>query len=145
MEGKAVFIKGSTPSSKNSKVATKTGIFHSKSVGKYLRSLGIQSYSVTRRTVTGYKTIPSTYPLNELKNLFKDAVKPIKIGLHFVRKDRKQFDFHNICQCPIDMLVAHGVIDDDNMDCLIPFPYQIDGRWYSIDKENPGVYITILD
>lgn len=141
---KSVFIKGNVPSSKNSKVATKSGLFHSKTVGKYLRSLGIMAYSVTRKTVTGYKTIPSTYPIEELTNIFKDSVSPIKVGLHFVRKDKKHFDFHNISQIVFDLMVAHNIIEDDNMNCVIPFPYMIGGAWYSIDKENPGVYISIL-
>lgn len=144
-ERKSVFIPGSVPSSKNSKVATKTGLFHSKSVGKYLRSLGIMSYSVSKRMVTGYKTIPSTYPIEDLTDLFKDSVSPVKVGLHFVRKDKKQFDFHNISQIIFDLMVAHGIIDDDNMDCVLPFPYQINDRWYSVDKENPGVYVSILE
>ena len=143
-ELKCVFIKGNVPSSKNSKVATKTGLFHSKTVSKYLRSLGIMAYSVTRKTVTGYKTIPSTYPIKELTDLFKDSVAPIKVGLHFVRKDKKHFDFHNISQVVFDLMVAHNIIEDDNMNCIIPFPFQIDCEWYSVDKENPGVYITIL-
>ena len=144
MESKSVFIKGNVPSSKNSKVATKTGLFHSKSVGKYLRSLGIMAYSVTRKTVTGYKTIQSTYPIQDLTSLFKGSVSPIKVGLHFVRKDKKHFDFHNISQIVFDLMVAHDIIEDDNMNCILPFPYMIDGAWYSIDKENPGVYISIL-
>jgi len=140
-----VFIKGNVPSSKNSKVATKTGLFHSKSVGKYLRSLGVMAYSVTRKTVTSYKTIPSTYPKKELANLFEGRTNPIVVGLHFVRKDKKQFDFHNISQIIFDLMVAHDVIEDDNMNCIIPFPMQINGRWYSVDKENPGVYISIIE
>ena len=142
---KSVFIPFNVPSSKNSKIATKTGLFHSKSVGKYLRSLGIMSYSVTRKTVTGYKTIPSLYPIKDLTDLFKDSVSPVKVGLHFVRKDKKHFDFMNICQIVFDLMVAHDIIEDDNMSCMIPFPYQIDGAWFSIDKENPGVYVAILE
>lgn len=144
-ERKTVFIPGNVPSSKNSKVATSTGLFHSKTVGKYLRSLGIMSYSVSRKTVTGYKTIPSTYPIKELVDLFSGSAKPVKVGLHFVRKTKMQFDFHNISQVIFDLMVAHGIIDDDNMDCVLPFPFKIEDRWYSVDKDNPGVYISILE
>lgn len=140
-----VFIPGNVPSSKNSKVATKTGLFHSKSVGKYLRSLGIMSYSVTRKTVTGYKTIPSMYPLASLKDLFKDCKKPSIVGLHFVRKDKKQFDFHNISQIVFDMLVAHDVIIDDSMEYIIPVPFKMEDKWFSVNKDAPGVFISILD
>lgn len=143
-ESNSVFIRGSVPSSKNSKVATKTGVFHSKTVGRYLREMGIMSYSVTKRIVTGYKTRPNLFPVKELTELFKNTQMPIKVGLHFVRNNKAQFDFHNISQIIFDLLVAHGVIEDDNMSCVLPFPMEIDGKWYSIDKENPGVYISIL-
>ena len=139
-----VFIPFNVPSSKNSKVATKTGLFHSKSVGNYLRALGIMAYSVTKKTVTGYKTRPSQYPIKELTELFNGSVAPVRVGLHFVRKNRVQFDFHNISQIVFDLLVAHDIIPDDNMSCILPFPFQMEDRWYSVDKENPGVFITIL-
>ena len=51
-----IFIAGNTPSSKNSRVNTSRGSFASKTVTKYLRSLGIKSYSSSKRTVEDYKT-----------------------------------------------------------------------------------------
>jgi hypothetical protein len=30
------------------------------------------------------------------------------------------------------------------MDYFIPVPYKRDNKWYSYDKENPGVYIKIM-
>lgn len=142
-----VFIKGNIPSSKNSKVATKTGVFHSKTVGKFLRDQGIQRYSVSKRQIAYYKTKPCVFPVKELSQLFStsNSGNPVKIGIHFVRQTKAKFDFHNICQIIFDLMVAFSIIEDDNMDCILPFPMQIDGKWYSIDKENPGCYIAILD
>ena len=42
-------------------------------------------------------------------------------------------------------MVAFQIIEDDNMDCVLPFPMQIDGKWYSVDKDSPGAYISILE
>ena len=44
----------------------------------------------------------------------------------------------------MDLMVAFDIIEDDNMDCILPFPMQMDGKWYSVDKNNPGCWITIL-
>ncbi len=52
----SIFIPGNVPSLKNSKIKTARGIFPSKTVMKYLRSLGIQKYSVSKKEVIGFKT-----------------------------------------------------------------------------------------
>jgi hypothetical protein len=143
---KMVFIHGSIPSSKNSKVATSKGVFHSKTVGKFLREMGIQHYSVSKKEITYYKTRPCLFPVEELKSILKTNTNqvPLKIGVHFIRQSKAKFDFHNICQIIFDLMVAFNIIDDDNMDCILPFPMQIDDKWYSVDKENPGAWIAIL-
>jgi len=147
MGQKMVFINGSIPSSKNSKVATSKGVFHSKTVGKFLREQGIQHYSVSKKEITYYKTKPCIFPVKELKDIFstRESGVPLKIGVHFVRQTKSKFDFHNICQIIFDLMVAFDIIDDDNMDCILPFPMQMNGKWYSVDKLNPGCYISILD
>lgn len=143
MHKNEIFVPLNTPSSKNSKVATTKGVFHSKTVMKYLSALGVQHYSVSRKEVTEYKTKPNLFRL-----AFKDWVKPegqVKIGLHFVRDSRRKADFHNICQVVLDLMVAHNLIEDDSMDYILPFPMEKDGKYYSIDKDKPGVYIKILE
>ena len=148
-----VFIKGNIPSSKNSKVATSRGVFHSKTVAKWLREQGIQHYSVSKKEVQLYKTKPCIFPVNELKELIASNFcradnykeEPIKLGIHFVRASRARFDFNNICQIVMDLMVSFDILEDDNMDCVLPFPMQIDNKWYSVNKDNPGCWITILD
>ena len=49
-----LFIGTNVPSLKNSKIKTSRGIFSSKTVGKYLRGLGIQSFSSSKKIVKGY-------------------------------------------------------------------------------------------
>jgi len=138
-----IFIEGNVPSSKNSKVKTSRGIFHSPTVKKYLSKIGIMKYSAGRKEVIFYKTKPCSFPYEELSNNLKDKEYPIKIGFHFVRGTKHKFDFHNTVQIIADLMVAFDVIEDDNMDCLIPVPFKIDGKYYSYNKEKPGVYIKI--
>tara|TARA_R110000822_G_scaffold302649_2_gene426982 strand:+ start:31822 stop:32250 length:429 start_codon:yes stop_codon:yes gene_type:complete len=141
-----IFIEGNVPSSKNSKVKTSRGIFHSKTVVKYLRSLGVQGFSVSKKEVRGYKTRPNKF--EALRESFKEQIGekkyPIRVGFHFIRGTRHKCDFHNAVQIVADLMVAHDFIEDDNMDCFLPFPLKIKGAYHSYDKERPGVMIKIL-
>ena len=141
-----IFIPGNVPSSKNSRINTSKGSFASKTVKSYLNSLGIQSYSSSKKLVKGYVNKP-----NLIENLREDFLKqtsgkqlPLEIGFHFVRDSRRKFDFHNIVQVVLDLLTASDFIIDDNMDCVIPFALKRDGKFYSVDKENCGVWIKII-
>ncbi len=138
-----IFISGNVPSLKNGKV---NGIYHPKTVTKYLRALNIQTYSVGKRTVKGYKDPdkPNLF-LQQIGDYFKDVKHPIVLGVHFVRNSRRRFDFHNIFQIIGDLLTAHNLIPDDNMHYLIPAPFKINRKWFTIDKQNPGVWLKILD
>jgi hypothetical protein len=142
-----IWIPGNVPSLKNSKVATSRGVFASPTVNKYLRSLGIQAFSSTKKYVKGYVD-PERY--NKFKKIFEDANWEVPngqavIGFHFVRNSHRKFDFGNACQIIQDLMVAHEFIEDDNMDYLVPMPFQKDDRWYSYDKENSGVYIRLYE
>ena len=146
VENELIFIPGNVPSSKNSRINTKHGSFASKTVKSYLNSLGIQSYSSSKKLVKGYVNKP-----NLIDNLREDFLKqtsgkqlPLEIGFHFVRDSRRKFDFHNIVQVVLDLLTASDFIIDDNMDCVIPFALKRDGKFYSVDKENCGVWIKII-
>ena len=146
VENELIFIPGNVPSSKNSRINTKHGSFASKTVKAYLNSLGIQSYSSSKKLVKGYVNKP-----NLIENLREDFLKqtsgkqlPLEIGFHFVRDSRRKFDFHNIVQVVLDLLTASDFIIDDNMDCVIPFALKRDGKFYSVDKENCGVWIKII-
>jgi len=141
-----IWIAGNVPSSKNSKINTSRGSFHSKTVKKYLQHLGVQTYSVRKQTVLGYKTRPNDF--EALRESFKEAIGekkyPLKVGFHFVRGTKHKCDFHNVVQIIADLMVAHKFITDDNMDCFLPFPLKYKGSYHSYDKENPGVMIKIL-
>lgn len=140
-----IWIPGNVPSSKNSRINTNRGSFASKTVKAYLNKLGIQSYSSSKKLVKGYVNKPNL--IEELKEEFNKQIKgkklPLEIGFHFVRDSKRKFDFHNIVQVILDLLTAHDIIIDDNMDCVIPYALKLDNKWYSTDKENSGVWITI--
>lgn len=141
------FVPGNVPSLKNSRICTKKGSFPSKTVTKYLRNIGVAKYSSSKQIVVNYKTKP---------NLFEKAVAPMKevlnkraavwdvphvVGLFFIRNSKRKFDWINAAQIICDLLTAHGVIEDDNMDYLIPTPIQVAGSWYTVDKDRPGCII----
>lgn len=138
----SVFIKYNTPSSKNSRI---NGKFFSKPVQNYLKKYGIKGFSSSKKTVDRYVRTPMTFPVNELKELFKNKEYPIVVGFHFIRDSKRRWDIINIMQIILDLFTAFSIIEDDSMDYVIPMPFKINNSWYSIDKESPGVYITILD
>lgn len=137
-----IFIRFNVPSLKNSKIM---GKFPSKTVMKWLRLYGIKHYSSSRKEVKYFKTIKPKYnfeeivaPLREYKNY------PLKMGFHFIRDSKRDWDFGNACQIIQDLLVAFDVIPDDNVNYLLPFPLEIGGEYWHINKDNPGVIIKIL-
>jgi len=141
-----IFIPFNTPSSKNSKIKTQHGIFHSKATQKYLQKLGIKSYSTSKKKVTGYKTRFNLFEIAvvSLREFLKDKEPPYLIGFYFVRDSKRKFDLINASHIVFDLLVAHRVINDDDMNNLIPIPIQVNNTWYAVDKNNSGVYLYIL-
>lgn len=117
------FISLNVPSLKNSKRWT----------GKYLISnQRVMEYK--KATEPQYKALAPTL-IDELNN----KTKPYKISFKFVRGSKHKFDYINAVQLPMDLFVKYGILEDDNADEVIPIfePYEF-------DKENPGVYITII-
>jgi hypothetical protein len=138
------FIPGNVPSLKNSKIKTKRGIFPSKTVVKYLQEMGIKSYSVRDKQVEDYKTRPNKFREHLRKfPMLHEKHYPIEVGFHFIRRTAADFDFNNATQIIQDLLVAHDYITDDSMRFFIPYVLKVDGRNYSLDKENPGVILKL--
>ena len=138
----AIFIPGNVPSSKNSRVSCAKGSFHSKTVRKYLQNIGVKQFSA-RSGVENYKTRPNLFA-EAVSSYFEAVTYPVELGFHFVRGTRHKFDIINATQIICDLLVAHGYIVDDDTDHLIPSSYTINGKWYTYDRENPGVFLKIL-
>lgn len=65
---------------------------------------------------------------------------PIKVDFHFYRSTYRRFDFINLAQGPLDLMVEAGILTDDDMCHVIP------GEWgWSVDKGNPRAVLTIHD
>lgn len=142
MRKSQIFIKYNTPSLKNSKIKTKRGIFPSKTVSKYLRNLGIQRYSASKKEVVEYKTRDNLFRKAFEEAKWKKPKTQILLGFHFIRGTRHKCDFGNMCQIILDLMTAHDYIEDDNMDYVIPIPLHKDkDGWYSYNKDEPGVII----
>lgn len=154
-----IWIPGNVPSLKNSKVKTKRGIFHSPTVSKYIRSLGIQAFNSRKKEVKGYVDRARPNQIEALRAQFEEMKvgkeNPLFIGYHHVRKSKRLFDFSNSVEVLQDLFTSHGFIEDDNVKYVFPIPMSRDGKlpttenltttkWYSVDKENPGVYIKIF-
>ena len=154
-----IFIPGNIPSLKNSKVKTSRGIFHSPTVSKFIRSLGIQHFNSRKKEIKGYKDPLKPNKFEALRSKF-EAMKsgkddPIIIGYHQVRNSKRLFDFSNSVELVQDLMTAHDFIEDDNVKYVFPVPMSVDGRLinesnprefplYSVDKENPGVWIKLF-
>ena len=125
-----IFIPGSVPSSKNSRITnTKTGrSFPSKRCVDYIKKTMI--YYVDNRHI--------------FKEQIKGKNKPYKVGFHFVRDSRRRYDWLNPCQTVQDIMVKNGWLDDDNTKEMFPFPLEVNGYYETIDKHNPGVFIQVL-
>ena len=146
-----IFIPHNVPSLKNSKVATMVGkgpnkrkvILPSKTVKNYLKALGIKKYS-PKGGVECFKNRPNLFQ-ESVGDYFRGVPTPVAVKLFFIRNTRRKFDFHNAVQIIADLLVAHGYLEDDNMDCFIPMPMMSGGRWYWVDKNKPGVWLKRVD
>lgn len=141
-----VFISGNIPSLKNSKVKTSKGIFPSKTVVNFLRANGVQHYSSKDKTVKGYVSKPDLFKpyVVALKKAIATSQPPFKLQFYFVRKTKSRFDFGNSVEILADMFTAYDLWEDDNSDCFLPFPWVIDNSCYTVNKDNPGVYIKVI-
>ena len=121
-----IFINGNFPSFKNSKQFTGRYFIMSKTVKKYLDAFEHQ-----------WTTIPEEF--QNIENY------PITVGFHFIRGTRHRWDFHNMVQGCADLMTKHGWIPDDNMNYFIPQCLWIDQKHYDYSKEQPGVFINIIN
>jgi hypothetical protein len=120
----SIYIPGDVPSSKNSKVWTGKHLVHSKAAGKYIAQT--KSIYSNRRILKSFvAAIANTQP-------------PYKMSFTFIRGSRRKFDYVNMAQLPLDLMVKHEWIVDDNADYVIPI-----FKEYLYNKEHPGVIISI--
>ena len=86
-------------------------------------------YFVNSKTVSKYiKNTKDQWLVNRFRfqNMIKDKEIPYKISLKFVRNSKRKF-------------VKYEYLEDDNCNIIIPVFEE-----YGYDKENAGVYISVL-
>ena len=124
-----IFIPGNVPSSKNSKQWTGKMLINSKPVRNYIKN-----------TKKDYVRCKEEFDSHLVTMQVDSRTYPLHIDFYFVRNSRRKFDYINPAQTVQDLMVKYEWIEDDNCDIIIP---HFSG--YHVDKENPGVYITLLN
>lgn len=66
--------------------------------------------------------------------------KPYRVGFFFTRDSKRRFDYINVAQLPLDMMVTAGIFEDDDASNIIPV-----FQGYKVDAKNAGVTITIYN
>lgn len=128
-----IFIKGNTPSSKNSKrIITIT----SKNTGK--KTTRLINSEVTEKYIRNSKA-DWILNKNNFKKMIKDKEKPYKIELYFIRDSKRRFDYINAAQIVFDLMQSYGYIDNDDSQNIIPV-----FKGFEVDKARAGVEIRVL-
>lgn len=160
-----IFIPGDVPTWKNSRQT------FNPAVGHYLQDHWIADYraNFSKDKKTGVKIPPfvrmatsaickrknkktgkledhnrlEPFPFDKIRKMTEGKQFPLVFGIHFVRKKKGRADFLNLAQF-VDLLIAGGVIPDDDMEHFFPAPLEINGKLVSYDKNNPGVWIKVF-
>lgn len=119
-----IFIEGNVPSSKNTKQWTGRYLVWSRVAQQYVRA--------TDSTWREKKS--------EWLQLIQGREYPLRVSFKFIRKSKHKFDYVNPLQTILDLMVKHEWIPDDNADIILPVFEE-----YEYDKNNPGVFINILN
>lgn len=124
----SIFIYGNVPSSKNSKriayVKGRIFVLNSKFAETYIKKTAIQ-WTLNR---------------NNFSHLIKNKTKPYKIEFQFIRETKHRFDFVNLCQLPLDLMVKYGYLQDDDYTNVVP----VVNPEVIFDKKNSGLKIKVL-
>ena len=128
-----IFIKGNTPSSKNSKrIITITN----KKTGK--KTTRLINSEVTEKYIKNSKADWISNK-NNFKKMIKDKEKPYQIELYFIRDSKRRFDYINAAQIIFDLMQEYGYIEDDDSTNIIPV-----FSGFEVDKTRAGVEINVL-
>lgn len=128
-----IFIKGNTPSSKNSKrIITITN----KKTGK--KTTRLINSEVTEKYIKNSKA-DWILNKNNFKKMIKDKEKPYKIELYFIRDSKRRFDYINAAQIVFDLMQSYDYIEDDDSQNIIPV-----FKGFEVDKSRAGVEIRVL-
>ena len=123
-----IFIKGNTPSSKNSKqfVTLKNGktmLLNSKTVQNYIKKSKVDW--IKNKT--------------EFLKMLENKEKPYRVELYFIRDTRKRFDYINAAQIIFDLMQEYEYIEDDDSTNVTPV-----FKGFEVDKARAGVEIRVI-
>jgi len=121
----SVFVPGNVASSKNSKIWTGSRLVHSKVATKYINKTS--------------KIWSNRLVQEAFANGLNKVEPPYKLQFTLIRKDKRRFDYVNMIQLPLDLMVKHGLLEDDNAKIVIP-----SFKPFKIDKDNSGVIISLI-
>ena len=122
----ALFIPGEVRSKKNSK-----RIVYNKATGKPVILSSEQVMRYTKETKFYYSSLR-----NNFLEMIKDMKKPYKICFYFVFSTRAKWDYPNMVQLPLDLMVEQGWLEDDNCYEILP-----EFKGFEVNKHKPGLYI----
>lgn len=123
-----LFIPGNIPGLKNNKQIVRKRLINGPKIVQYFKD-----------TASYWDQYAA-----EFKAAYSECDKPIVVLFHIVRKSRHRWDFDNTCNTIQDKLSEHGWVEDDSANHMFVAPLPIDGKLWSYDPENPGVYIQLL-
>jgi len=127
-EGKYIFIPGNVPSLKNSKQ-----LFKNKHTGKTF----ISSSQLCKDYIVSSKIHYGLFKARFIQ-MIDGKDKPYKIEFTFIRDSHRKFDYINVSQIVLDLMVQNGWIVDDNNTEIIPVFSD-----YGYDPKLPGVIIKV--
>ena len=64
---------------------------------------------------------------------------PVNVSIELHRPDDRRRDIDGLIKAPIDLLVRHSVLPDDNWKFLA----SVTARWAGLDRENPRAIVTV--
>lgn len=128
----SIFIPGDVMSSKNAKrIIPNRG------------KTGQRFFILDSIQVVNYKKA-TRHHWESNRNIFKKMSEykklPLKVEFQFVRETKRRFDFVNMLQLPLDCMVAHQWIEDDDYLNIVP----VINPEVIFDKRNPGLFIKII-
>lgn len=121
-----ITIYGNVPSSKNSKQ-----LFKNKNTGKLFVAKSSLCLNYIKNTELQWIANKRSFDI-----MFANKKKPLKIKLKFFRDSKRKADYINLAQLPLDLMVKHKWIPDDNYTEIIPIFLPIE-----IDTKNPRLEI----
>lgn len=120
-----IFIKGNVPSSKNTMMPIDNRMIK-----------GGRTRAYEKETDIHFRVFKTRF-----LEMCKGKAKPYKLEFCFIRDSRRAFDFHNAIQLPMDLLVKHQWIKDDNVNEIVPYPAE---PCHGYDPKLSGFIIKIL-